>query len=469
MSSNPAAFPEQSLPDNLQGLLPAIALHRGFVDADYLAVMAAAADPKWTVDDIDRLMEELESRGLAWDFGSGVYGLNPELTDRLEGALDIVEHKAWIEQFVHAMVRLGGWLAPLEWSEQRAPYQVHRLNFRQALNYARRLEMAEELLLLLHLCAEWARNAGLLDEAAKLYDEVVAGVEESDEPEAKAAACHQRGLVAQQQRNYDEAERWFRRALEIELEIDDRHGAAMSEHQLARLEQERGRPDEAESLYLRAVTGLEEAGDAEHASVAWRQLGRLAQDRGDRARAKRLYELSLERAEDCENTAEQAGALHQLGALAQQFGDLDEAKRRYEQALAIRDGSASNATPPDDEAAATYHQLGAIAMEQGDLDEAERLLRISYGSECRLGNDAGAAATLAVLGLLAARQGDFSVAGRRLVRAAKVFQALRQPNRLQEVISGFARIWLRAIPATQVELRQAWEAAGLAWPDRLSD
>ncbi len=467
MSSNPAEFPEQSLPHNLQGLLAGVALHRGFVDADYLAVMASAVDESWTVEDVDQFMEELESRGLAWDFGSGVYGVNPELTERLAARFEILEHEVWIEQFVRAMAGLSGWLAPLDWSEQRAPYHIHRFNLRQALFYARRLEMTNELLVLLQVSAECARNAGLLDEAAALYDEVLAGVEESDEPEAKAAACHQRGLVAQQQRKYDDAERWFQRALEIEEEIGDRHGAAMSQHQIARLEQERGRLEEAESLLLRAVTGLEEAGDAEHAAVAWRQLGRLAQERGDRARAKRLYELSLQRAADSENRAEQANTLHQLGMLAQQFRDFEEAKRCYEQALELWEGAAPDHEGPGDAAAATYHQLGTIAIEQGELDEAERLLRRSYGGERRQGNDAGAAATLAVLGLLAARQGDFPVAGRRLVRAATVFQALQQLDRLQEVVSGFARIWLRATPATQVDLRQAWEEAGLAWPDEL--
>jgi len=467
VSSNPAEFPEHSLPHNLQGLLAGIALHRGFVDADYLAVMASAVDEKWTVEDVDEFMEELEGRGLAWDFGSGIFGLNPELTERLAARPDLIEQEAWVEQFVRAMAGLSNWLAPLDWSEQRAPYQVHRFNLRQALLHARRLEMADELLVLLQVSAECARNAGLLDEAAALYDEVLAGVEESAEPEAKAAACHQRGLVAQQQRKYDDAERWFRRALEIEEEIGDSHGAAMSEHQLARLEQERGHLEEAESLFLRAVTGLEEAGDAEHAAIAWRQLGRLAQDRGDRVRAKRLYELSLERAEDCENIFEQANTLHQLGVLAQQFRDFAEAKRRYQQAIELRDGGGAGRNRSSDDAAATYHQLGTLAMEQGDLGEAERLLRRSYGSERRQGNNAGAAATLAVLGLLAARQGDFPVAGRRLVRAATVFQALRQPDRLQEVVSGFARIWLRATPATQVELRQTWEDAGLAWPDQL--
>ena len=464
MSDSAPEFPENELPEDLQGLLAGVALYRGFLDADYLAMMAAAVDESWSVEQVDQLLGALEDAEVLWDYGSGIFGIDPELTGRLalvEGPPD--ERDAWSEEFVRAMAGMAGWLAPLEWTQQRIPYQVHRLNLHQALRHARRLAMTDELLELLQVSAECARTAGLLDEAATLYDEMLAVVEESEDPEAKAAACHQRGLVAQQQRKYDEAERWYRRALEIEEQIEDRHGAAMTEHQIARLEQERGNLEEAESLFLRAVTGLEEAEDAENAAIAWRQLGRLAQDRGDRARAKRLFELSLERAEGSESLWEQANTLHQLGVLAQQFGDLLEAKRRYEEAIEIRERHAEGEGPTDDSAAA-YHQLGTIAMEQGDFEEAERLLRRSYGCERRQGNDAGAAASEAALGLLAAGQGDFPVAGRRLVRAAKVFAALRLQERMEEVAAGFRKIWLRATAATQAELRQAWEEAGLDWP-----
>lgn len=430
--------------------------------------MAAAVNEAWTVEQVDRLIEELEVAGALADYGSGIYGVSPELTRRLQPLVDAAEDRdGWAEQFVRAMAGLAGWLAPLDWTEQRVPYHVHRLNLGRAAEEAGRLSLADEQLVLLQVCAECARNAGLLDEAAALYDRVLAGVNQSDEPEAKAAACHQRGLVAQQQRRFDEAERWYQQALAIETEIGDRHGAAMSEHQIARLQQERGNLEEAESMFLRAVTGLEEAGDAEHASIAWRQLGRLAQARGDRARAKRLYDLSLERARDCENVWEQANTLHQLGVLAQEFGDGVEAKRRYEQALEVRGRQAGEDPDSDDDAAATYHQLGTLALERGEFEEAERLLRKSYGGERRQGNDAGAAATQAVLGLLAAKQGDFPVAGRRLARAAGVFQALRMEDRLAEVVSGFIKVWARATPGSQVELRRNWEEADLEWPAEL--
>lgn len=465
MPSNTPPQPEARLPQDLQGLLAGVALYRAFLDADYLGVMAASVSEDWSSDMVDQLLGALEDADVLWDYGSGVFGIDPQLTERLQSLeLPPDSRDAWAEQFVKTMSSLAGWLAPLDWNEQRVPYQVHRLNLHQAITHARRLAMTDELLVLLQVSAECARNAGLLDEAAALYDEMLAGVEESGEPEAKAAACHQRGLVAQQQRQYDEAERWYRRALEIEEELGDRHGAAMSEHQIARLEQERGNLGEAESLFLRAVTGLEEAGDTEHASIAWRQLGRLAQDRGDRARAKRLYDLSLERAESSGSLWEQANTLHQLGFLAQQFGDSADAKRFYEQAIEVRE---RNAGEPSDDSAASYHQLGTLALERGDFGEAEQLLRRSYGSERRQGNDSGAAATVAALALLAAAQGDFAVAGRRLARAAVVFVALGQADRLEEVVSSFRKLWLRATASTKMELRRAWEKAKLDWPDDL--
>lgn len=464
-TSQPIELPENALPASLQGLLAGVALHRGFLDADYLAAMAAAVDEAWTVDRVDELIEILESKAALWDCGSGVFQIEAKFAERLRAReTSPAERDAWAAELVRAMASLAAWLAPLDWHEQRVPYTVHRLNVQEAVEHARRLGMGEELLALLEVSAECSLSAGLLDEAAALYDEIVASTESAEDSEVQAAACHQRGLVAQQQGRYDEAARWYGRALEIEERIGDLHGAAMSEHQMARLEQERGRLEEAESLFLRAVAGLEQAGDAEHAAVAWRQLGQLAQGRGDRARAKRLYERSLERAQDVESVWEQANTLHQMGLLAHESGQTVEARLRYERAIELRE-----ADDEADEAAADYRQLGVLALEQGDLGEAERLLRKSYGSERRRGNDSGAAMALALLGVLAARQGDFPVAGRRLIRATAVHQALGEKALLDQSAAYFLKIWRRSTDATRAELRGQWEAAGLEWPQGLPD
>jgi hypothetical protein len=46
-------FAEQSLPESLRPLLTPLALHEGFVDADYLEQMAHAVDAEWTRVKID--------------------------------------------------------------------------------------------------------------------------------------------------------------------------------------------------------------------------------------------------------------------------------------------------------------------------------------------------------------------------------------------------------------------------------
>ena len=57
----------------------------------------------------------------------------------------------------------------------------------------------------------------------------------------KASLYHQLGVIAQNQRRFDEAEANYRKALDIKLEFGDRHSAANTYHQLGRLAQEQRR------------------------------------------------------------------------------------------------------------------------------------------------------------------------------------------------------------------------------------
>src|SRR5262249_50319626 len=55
-----------------------------------------------------------------------------------------------------------------------------------------------------------------------------------------AVSLHQLGILAQERRQWEEAERWYRQSLAIKKRLGDEHGQASTLHQLGMLAQEQG-------------------------------------------------------------------------------------------------------------------------------------------------------------------------------------------------------------------------------------
>ena len=56
--------------------------------------------------------------------------------------------------------------------------------------------------------------------------------EKLDDEHGAAITYHQLGIIAQERRDFDTAESWYRKALTIRENQDDEHGAALTYHQL---------------------------------------------------------------------------------------------------------------------------------------------------------------------------------------------------------------------------------------------
>jgi tetratricopeptide (TPR) repeat protein len=178
-----------------------------------------------------------------------------------------------------------------------------------------------------------------------------------------------------------------------------RHAAWI--HQLGILAQDRGDYQEADRQYRRSLDILRRLGDQAGMATSYHQLGILAQLRGDYAEAERQYRRALEIFERLGNQAGMASGYHQLGRLAQFRGDYQEAERQYRRSLDIKERLGNQAGM-----ATSYHQLGILAQLRGDYAEAERQYRRSLDIEERLGNQAGMATSYSQLGILEAERGQ---------------------------------------------------------------
>ncbi len=118
-------------------------------------------------------------------------------------------------------------------------------------------------------------------EAELSYQEVlklVSQLEHLDKKECsrlKAGIFHQLGNLAQEQRQWQQAEQYYQQALQIEIEYNDRYSQASAYHQLGSVAQEQRQWQQAGEYLLQALQIFVEYKDNYTAGIALRNLARL--------------------------------------------------------------------------------------------------------------------------------------------------------------------------------------------------
>jgi tetratricopeptide (TPR) repeat protein len=264
-----------------------------------------------------------------------------------------------------------------------------------------------------------AQDRGDYQEAERQYRRSLEINERLGNQADMATGYHQLGMLAQDRGDYEEAERQYRRSLDIKERLGNQAGMAIAYHQLGMLAQLRGDYEEADRQYRRSLDIKERLGHQAGMATSYHQLGMLAELRGDYEEAERQYRRSLDIEERRGNQAGIATSYHQLGMLAQARGNYEEAERQYRRSLDISERLGGQAG-----IASSYHNLGILAQLRGDYEEAERQARRSLEIKERLGDQAGMASTYGQLGLLAQLRGDYEEAGRQTRRALDILERL---------------------------------------------
>ena len=493
-------FVEQSLPDELQELLLPLAMHEGFLDANYLEGMSTSVDAKWGRAEIDRLIGALVAAGLLWQVKQAVYQMHPLLTSflratRLEGGTP-ENRESWARAFVDVMAKLADAVAPKELHEQRTSFHIHGVNFRYALGEAERLGMQKHFAALAQSLAAYALNTRNFAEAAKLYEGFAKKQKARGLDQGEAAGYHQLGNIAGEQRDFAAAEQWYLKSLAISEKQGNEHGAAITYHQLGIIAQEQRDFAAAEQWYLKSLAIKEKQGNEHGAAITYHQLGRIAQEQRDFAAAEQWYLKSLAISEKQGNEHSAANTYHQLGMVAQEQRDFVAAERWYRKSLAIEEKQGNEhgaaltyhqlgniageqhdlaaaerwyhkslaiAEKQGDEhgAALTYHQLGTIALHQRDFAAAEQWYHKSLAIKEKQGNEHGAASTYHQLGLLARAKRDFEESGRWFIRAHSAFVHTNDSHMASRALQEFLVTHRSAEPDEQAKLLAMWDQAGL--------
>lgn len=448
-------FVEQGLPDELQGLMPLIGLHEGFVSANLMESMGKRTDPPWERAQIDQLMFALASAGLLKDLGQAVFEMHPLLTSYLRAlrATSPMMERA----FASVMAEFANGLTPRELHEQRGPFHLHGANFRAALETADRLSMVVEGRLLVKALGSYAQNARSFLEAARMYGSWAKRAVASGNFEQQAAAYHQLGRVAEEQRDFATAHDWYLKSLAVFERQGDEHGAASAYHQLGMIAEGQRDFATARDWYLKSLLIKEKQGNGRGAAMTYHQLGTVALKQGDFATASECYLKSLAIDEGQRDEHGAAQTYHQLGTVALQQRDFATAHEWYlKKALPIHEKQGN-----EHGAAQAYHQLGRIAQEERDFAAARDWYLRSLVISEKQGSDYLAAGTYGQLGSVAGTQGDLELCAEWLIKAIRAFVRSSDQHSVQMGVDNFVFFYRAASPDDQAKMKTIWEKAGL--------
>jgi tetratricopeptide (TPR) repeat protein len=105
--------------------------------------------------------------------------------------------------------------------------------------------------------------------------------DEETSKKLSAGIYHQLGMVAQEQRQWAQAEQYYQQALQIKIEFKDRYEQARTYHQLGRVAEEQRQWPQARDYFLIALETFVAYNDTYSGTVVLRSLVRLWQVSGD--------------------------------------------------------------------------------------------------------------------------------------------------------------------------------------------
>jgi Tfp pilus assembly protein PilF len=150
-----------------------------------------------------------------------------------------------------------------------------------------------------------------------------------------ASIFHNLGNVAQEQRQLEQAEQYYQRALQIYVEFKDRYLQGRIYHSLGTVAQERRQWQQAKSYYLQALQILIESEHRYEQARTYHQLGIIAQEEQQWKEAENYYQQALKLYVEFEDRYSQAAVYNNLGIIAHEQRQWDREEENILEALHI--------------------------------------------------------------------------------------------------------------------------------------
>ncbi|MCP4574388.1 MAG: AAA domain-containing protein [bacterium] len=280
-------------------------------------------------------------------------------------------------------------------------------------------------------------------------------------------AANLMGLQHLRAAGFAEAERWFRRALDVHTRLGAAKNAGGNRLNLAIILGKRGRFTEAANELTAARQLLEEAGA--HVSLCRARLaqGQVRLVKGDVESATESLQTAFKAAGELKLVREEALALEFLGDVALAEGRVEHARRYFSRALSIgrtiapegdvvmevlrRQGVCLAAQGREIEALPVLSRSLGLARRLGEVFEEGVILRIMAETQLALGDaDAAVADADRAAEILDGIGADYELGVARLVQARAVLVRLDARGGTPEALE---TAWHRALSALDLLLR----------------
>lgn len=312
---------------------------------------------------------------------------------------------------------------------------------------------------ILHYLGRVAEEQRDFAEAEHNYERALATWLQLNDRHSAAGTYHQLGMVAQQQRRFAKAEEDFKKALAIFLDLDDRRSAVGPYHHLGMVAKEQLQFGEAEEVYKKALAIKLEFNDRHSAASTFHELGTVALKQHNFSDAEAAYKSALAIKLEFKDRYGAVSTYHQLGTVALLQERFAEAEEAYERALEIvRESNDPYGT------ARIYHQLGLVAEGQSSLASAEDFYNKALTIKLEINDNHGAASTFHQLGNVREKQRRFFEAEAAYTKALETYVAFQDHLSLNVILHSLAKLWrttnAASIPETiakilSIEIEQA--------------
>lgn len=246
------------------------------------------------------------------------------------------------------------------------------------------------------------------------------------------------GSLCLSTKQWEQAETFYRQALEIAKEFQDGRAQGAITVQLADVALGREDLEQARQLLMQAIEHLTVAQDTIMLATVWERLGTLAWRGSDLNEAERCFKQALDLAQKAEQAPTQARIWTYLAQIAQQSGHLDDAQSHYAQAIMLYRQHGFKAGIVMAEAA-----LSRLFLAENRLEDAKTHAEAAREAVEELGPEANPWEIYALLQHIAALEGDRTGEAHWRARAQESFAASPMAEQLvegwQPLIQGVAQ------------------------------
>ncbi|MDJ0705470.1 MAG: tetratricopeptide repeat protein [Leptolyngbyaceae cyanobacterium MO_188.B28] len=177
-----------------------------------------------------------------------------------------------------------------------------------------------------------------LETARAIYREILDELTALSDPAVEstiAVAYHNLGIVAEKQRQFDQAVAYYQKSLEILEAAGNDYNAASDYHQLGNVAEAQRQFDQAVAYYQKALEIYEAAGDDYNAADEYQGLGDVAKEQGNLDAAATYYQQAVEASIAGNGWRKASSNLSQMGRVLESQENWQEATETYIRALGI--------------------------------------------------------------------------------------------------------------------------------------